>query len=187
MMFKHVYTIQPDLVVALQGIAATLPWDWLKLRTSMENSAHHAVNDCILRFHPVDKPLSFQTVMDSLECVDYFPMHNMPSFKELLSEFAKVVGENPDKLGRVIFTALVPGGSIDEHADEGGYAEATTRYHVVVLGEAGSTFTCGDEQVEMRTGEVWWFNHREPHAVFNNSTSPRIHLIIDFFRDEDHV
>jgi hypothetical protein len=68
------------------------------------------------------------------------------------------------------------------HADtEGTYVQegSIMRYHVVVRGEPGSLFRCGDETVNMRTGEVWAFNALLEHEVMNNSADDRIHLLVD--------
>ena len=56
------------------------------------------------------------------------------------------------------------------------------RFHVVLHGLPGSLYKCGDEVVCMRTGEVWWFQHREVHSVENNSSDTRIHLLVDLRR-----
>jgi hypothetical protein len=56
------------------------------------------------------------------------------------------------------------------------------RFHVVLQGLPGSLYHCGDEVVQMRTGTVWWFQHREVHSVENNSADDRIHLLVDFRR-----
>lgn len=74
---------------------------------------------------------------------------------------------------------LAPGGAIDPHWDAGGYAAAFSRFHLVMDSEDGNTFHCGTESVHMRPGELWWFNHREQHQVFNHSGAWRTHLIID--------
>jgi hypothetical protein len=31
----------------------------------------------------------------------------------------------------------------------------------------------------MLTGTAWWFQHREVHAVENNSADDRVHLLVD--------
>ena len=39
--------------------------------------------------------------------------------------------------------------------------------------------TCGEEEVGMRQGELWWFDNKKPHESFNRSDEERIHLIFD--------
>ena len=38
---------------------------------------------------------------------------------------------------------------------------------------------CGDEEVTMREGELWWFDNKEEHEARNESDHDRIHLIFD--------
>ena len=53
------------------------------------------------------------------------------------------------------------------------------RFHVVLQGLPGSLYRCGDEEVQMLSGQVWWFQHREIHEVLNNSADARLHLLVD--------
>jgi hypothetical protein len=79
-----------------------------------------------------------------------------------------------------MITKVAPGKGIRAHKDVlGAYAHYYTRYHVVLQGFEGSIFACGDEQVCMRTGEVWWFNANEMHEIKNASGEDRVHLLID--------
>jgi uncharacterized cupin superfamily protein len=43
----------------------------------------------------------------------------------------------------------------------------------------GCNFRCGDEEVFMRPGDVWWFQNAIEHEVTNNSGDDRLHLIVD--------
>lgn len=93
------------------------------------------------------------------------------------SLMALVKGE---RLGRVIINRIKPGGRTYVHADEPVHSSYYDRYHVVLQASAtGNVFTCGDEQVAMQRGEVWWFNNKLLHEVVNNSDDDRLHLIID--------
>lgn len=83
-------------------------------------------------------------------------------------------------LGRAMITRLAPGKQIYAHADVlGRYANTYKRFHVPLQSSPGCIFCAGDEQVQMRPGEVWDFNAHAVHQVVNNSDSDRIHLIID--------
>lgn len=90
-------------------------------------------------------------------------------------------GEKPE-VGRVILVKLAPHGHISEHVDEGPYADRYDRFHLCLSGT--SSFYVEGEQQEMRSGELWWFNHKKAHKVHNFSHQPRIHLIIDLVAPE---
>lgn len=53
------------------------------------------------------------------------------------------------------------------------------RFHICLQSEPGTIFRCGDEQVYMAPGEVWWFQNLETHSVENHSGAERIHLVAD--------
>lgn len=53
------------------------------------------------------------------------------------------------------------------------------RYHVVIQGLPGSLFHCGDETVQMLSGEAWWIDAQQQRGAENNSAEDRIHLVID--------
>lgn len=100
----------------------------------------------------------------------------------LVGELMAEVGSN--ELGRVLLVNLKPGGVITRHADEGAYADYYERFHVCLTSDEGNIFMseteaeCG-EFVHMKSGELWWFNHKQPHWAMNHSKSPRLHLIVD--------
>ena len=102
----------------------------------------------------------------------------IPLAKEVaLNVMAHVRGE---QLGRVVLTRLPPGKVIYPHADTlGSYNKFYTRFHVPLQSDEFVVFTCGEEHVAMRTGELWWFDYSVPHSVENRGSDDRINLIID--------
>lgn len=84
-------------------------------------------------------------------------------------------------LGRVILTRMKPGGEIARHTDEGPYADKYDRFHVCLQGDSG--FMCGGYIRQMKPGQLWWFNHKLEHEVWNGPAE-RIHLIIDLVAPE---
>ena len=53
------------------------------------------------------------------------------------------------------------------------------RYQVALQSLPGVVFRAGDEQVQFRTGDVWWFDNGKEHEVFNGSADDRLALIVD--------
>lgn len=160
------------VVLPLMNDVARQPalWNANKLRTTFEGTPHAQVDDILLRFGKPDG--------DDLEAADLPAMAALPKAKGLALSVMQVVGGS--RLGRVVITKTEPGKKILPHADvKGLYSKYYTRYHVVLLGLPGSLFTCGDETVNMRTGEVWWADISNCHSVSNNSADDRVHLIVD--------
>lgn len=145
-------------------------WDRDNCRKEFEQSPHALVSDILLRFGGKDG--------DDLEAVDLPLMQKLPKAKDALLNIMRLV--NGSRLGRVVMTRLEPGKKIAPHADtRGAYAVYYTRYHLVLQGLSGSLFNCGNETVNMRTGELWWFDAAAEHSVINNSQDDRIHMLID--------
>lgn len=147
-------------------------WNDNPLRQTFDKSPHTQVDDILLRFGEGESNIG-----DNLEAVDLPAIRKIPCKDEILNIMRLVGGS---RLGRVIITRLEPGKKILPHADtQGEYAKYYTRYHLVLQGMPGSLFTCGDETVSMRTGELWWFDASSEHSVMNNSKDDRVHMLID--------
>lgn len=159
---------------------ATL-WNVDKTRTSFEGSPHKQASDILLRCCKTDSKTLSEAYVD-LEAFDRPAFALIGPAREMALDVMKIVGGT--RLGRVVLTKLPPGGKIEPHADEGAYADYYTRYHVVLHGLPGSMFMCGDESTQMKTGELWWFDHAAQHSVKNNSVDDRIHLIVDIRIDK---
>jgi len=150
-------------------------WDAIPDRQRSLGSAHHDTKTIFLRWCVGrDRHSAFH----DLTAVPYASGASVWPVAEPLVETTKSLG-NGVELGRVILTMLRPMGVIDLHADEGAYADYYERFHVVIQSDEGNVFVAGRESVWMHPGEVWWFNHKEPHYVVNGSDRERIHLIID--------
>lgn len=149
-------------------------WNADKARTTFEGTPHGAVDDILLRFGTVD----VEVAGDDLEAMDTLAMAELRGAKDLARTVMNLV--EGTRLGRVVITRLEPGKKILPHADvKGAYTNYYTRYHVVLQGLSGSTFTCGDEAVQMKTGDIWWFDAKAEHSVINNSADDRVHMLVD--------
>ena len=95
-------------------------------------------------------------------------------------------GLKAEQIGRVLVTELASGGHIKQHRDFGPYHDFYDRFHLV-LGGKGCHFRCGREIVKMLPGEVWTFNNRDVHEVWNDSDTPRYHIVVDFKLRDNRV
>lgn len=153
-------------------------------RTTYTGTPHGDVDDILLRFSSPEKttdPDHLISVLEDTEPVFYPAWHALPQVRPIVFDLMRRV--EAVSLGRVIITRLRPGGRIAPHADtDGAYVarDDGLRFHVVLQGLPGSLYHCGGETVTMLGGSVWWFQHREVHAVENNAADDRIHLLVDF-------
>lgn len=153
-------------------------WNQHKLRTTHENTPHSAVSDIWLRFNDLSLYENQEAkVLDEHESINYPAFAVLPQARPLI--FGLMNAVQGERLGRCLITRLAPGDRITKHADSGSHAAYFDRYHVVLQGHPGCVFNCGNETVQMRTGEVWWFQNQIEHEVINDSAADRIHLIVD--------
>lgn len=135
------------------------------------------VDTIFLRFPPASVTELERSNKDPHECVWMDGAIHLPAARRMIfSLMASVEGE---RLGRVMINRIRPGGRIYPHADTPEHANYWDRTHFVLQGLPGSAFRCGDEQVQMATGEVWFFRNELEHEVQNASAADRIHMICD--------
>jgi len=171
---------------------------WLEETTRQEypGSAHRDTRCIFLRWA---RSRTVEAGFTEIPAVNYPAMNKFPEVSPILVEASIFLDFHfeASKVGRIIITELKPGGFIDPHVDEGAYADHYERFHIVVKSKEGNRFFVEDkpevgEFAHMREGELWWFNHKKRHYVFNGSNEPRIHLIVDavvpaFRRERDNV
>lgn len=158
-------------------------WNADPIRTTFPGSPHAEADDVLLRFEEIGAAPDDPDLDAKSEAAPrtFRPAWNaLPQVRNLLGPLMMRVGAY--ELTRVLITRLKPGGRIGAHADvRGTYANLPdiARYHLVLQGLPGSLFHCGEETVQMLTGEVWSFDARSVHMVENNSADDRIHLLAD--------
>ena len=152
-------------------------WNANDLRSKFPGSPHKKVDDIWLRFNRIQGVSSVEAVANDHESVNYPAFFELSEARVLIFDLARLV--NAERIGRVMVTRLAPGQCIDLHVDGGAHASYYERYHVVLQGLPGSMFHCGGETVQMRTGEVWWFQNQLEHSVVNNSADDRVHMVVD--------
>jgi mannose-6-phosphate isomerase-like protein (cupin superfamily) len=114
---------------------------------------------------------------DQHESVDY------PAYAVLTEARPIVMGlmalVQGERLGRVMINKIKSGGRIYPHADTPEHTNYYSRFHVILQSGKGCYITSGDEQLEMKTGDVFWFDNKQVHEVVNNSSDDRISMVID--------
>lgn len=123
-----------------------------------------------------------ESVFTDIAAIDYPAKERLPEVSPMIDFIADKVGAK--EIGRAMITMLKPEGFISKHVDEGAYADYYERFHLVLSAEPLNKFYVESgrgqgEYAEMKTGELWWFNHKQPHWVYNGSRDARLHLIVD--------
>lgn len=81
---------------------------------------------------------------------------------------------------RTIIARLQPGGEIAAHMDRNHLLSHCHRIHIPIATEENINFGVGDEDMNLKEGEVWEINNRKEHHVENKSDIYRIHMIVDW-------
>ncbi len=162
-------------------------WNQFDIRTRLWNdydpedlkvaprSPHSSASDILVRFNDINQDLT--AIANDKECINFPAFYRLPQLRSLVFDLMRIV--EGEQLGRILITKLRPGAVIAPHTDMGAPADFYQRYHIVLSSSAGCLFRAMDETVQMKTGELWWFDNTVEHEVINNSAEDRIHLIID--------
>jgi Aspartyl/Asparaginyl beta-hydroxylase len=164
-------------VVPLQIALKARPdlWNQNTLRTAHAGTAHAQADDIWLRFNRLEE--DGLSVVNDIICFNYPALLDLPQARALIYQLmARVEGE---QLGRCVITRLKPGARILPHEDQGAPATWYERFHILIHSLPGAVFRAGQETVQMKTGEVWWFDNTAEHEVVNNSADDRLTMIVD--------
>lgn len=155
-------------------------WNADTFRTTYPGTPHSDADDILLRYTGPGAARSVDTVIEDERPV-WLPAASKLPWRPIVLDLMRRV--EAYQLDRLLITRLRPGARIQAHADNvGAYAaqnDERTRFHIVLQGLPGSLYHNGDETVAMLTGSVWTFTPRQVHAVENNSTDDRVHMIAD--------
>lgn len=149
-------------------------WNAHNLRTTYPDTPHREVDDILVFFNDLENP---EAVINDREVKPFPAWSLLPQLRPMLFNLMRAV--EGVQLGRVIISRMAPGRQIYPHADGGAPATWYERYQVALQSLPGVLFRAGDETVQMRTGELWWFDNTQEHQVVNNSADDRLALIVD--------
>lgn len=150
-------------------------WEQIIIRQNFYESPHKNTETIFVR-----GPLRFtpEKYLMDIGSYDYAPMEALsdvliPIMQPVLQKL-KV-----SQLGRVLIVKLHPEGHIDEHVDEGKYADYFSRFHIAVKTNPDATLTVGGDTMHFEQGSAYWFNHKLAHSGDNKGNEDRIHIIFD--------
>lgn len=113
------------------------------------------------------------------------PFRNFDAFS-ILSASHKIVFDvmraiPGEILAQVVISRMAPGEVIEPHIDRlpAGFPLSYHRYQIPLSVKPGVSFVCGDEDLYMEPGNVYWFDNQVMHSVHNNSDEDRLSMRID--------
>ena len=105
-------------------------------------------------------------------------LESCPYFKKVIASF-----ECPLISARLL--RLNAGARIKPHRDfKLGYENNNFRIHIPIITNELIDFILNGQRLEMKVGECWYTNVNFIHSVENRSSEDRIHLVLDFERNE---
>lgn len=148
----------------------------ITIRQHYPGTAHADTETIFLR---MPEKLDAPTMLGCLHEVPYLAWGIAP-LRHAAQSIASFAG---GRLGRVMVIRCRPGGKILPHIDQGDYAEMTERYHLAIATNAQAWLESGGERRHIPLGEVWWFDKRAMHSGANDGATPRIHMVVDVYRE----
>jgi len=143
-----------------------------------------------------DKPNKFEALDKTRHIVfrfvdstrDWRGSHDRPQWaqwRELLepvmAQAVRDYGYARGMFPRVMLARMAPGGVIQPHIDANPAAKWPHKIHVPLQTNDGVGFQIGDTVHNFRIGQAVEVNNLGPHAVRNNGTTDRIHLIFEYY------
>jgi len=162
-------------VVSIVNVLHTRPELWNRNALRRNTAELSECDDIWLRF-PTEEDC-VRKGLGEFENVNYPAFAELPQARSIIFGLMRQV--EGERLGPVMITRLAPGKRIHPHDDGEVHTSYYKRYHIALQSLPGVLFRAGDEHVNMRTGEIWWFDNAKNHEVANNSADDRLTLIVD--------
>lgn len=124
---------------------------------------------------------SISGAYDDLRCADRGTMKKTPAGERCPYICDEVLPQFNAPLLRVALYRLTAGTKVGAHRDYGGSRlMGMVRIHMPVITNDGVIMYLDGQKYFFAVGEAWYFDATCVHAVENNGTEDRIHLIADF-------
>jgi len=85
---------------------------------------------------------------------------------------------------RVMLARMAPGGVIHPHVDGARAASWPHKIHVPLMTNPGVRFFVDPRYYHLEADQAYEVNNLVPHAVVNEGSTPRIHLIFEYYDAE---
>lgn len=119
---------------------------------------------------------------------DHKQSYDLPLWKQWAHEIVPVMEQVTRSYGyknaiypRVMLAKMHPGGVIHPHVDAGPAAGFPHKIHVPLLTNPQVQFYVEPDYYHLEVGKAYEVNNRVTHAVKNEGSTPRIHLIFEYY------
>lgn len=116
------------------------------------------------------------------------PWSQDETWKQLLDPIYEAIGVDKNKIVRSLLASMPPGVVIPVHHDTGHWVKYTHRVHVPIITGPELEFLVGPNEQSLQSydlceGRIIELNNQAKHAVTNNLSYHRVHLIFDYVED----
>ena len=131
------------------------------------------------------KKIVFTFCDDYLQKVLDLPFSQSEEWREHLLPIYNAIGVSEKRIVRSLLALMPPGVKIPVHHDTGHWVKHTHRVHVAIITDPSVDFFVGPNDAGMKKydfgeGRVVELNNQAKHAVTNNWSQGRVHLIFDY-------
>jgi hypothetical protein len=102
-----------------------------------------------------------------------------PLLEPILRQVAAEYGFTNPEFPKVMFARLEAGGVVDRHVDGAGSNLVTHKIHVPIVTHDRVWFEVDGKTFRLEEGQAYELNNLKPHAVRNEGSTDRIHLIFE--------
>lgn len=143
---------------------------WYENRFRQHNfKVHHQTNTLFLIW---SRPGTIQNPLYS---------HFENVLKPIMDFIKKFYGYSTHVWTNIIFAKLGPGDEVFSHIDVSKQLRNGHRIHLPIETNDDVHFMIDGKLIHFREGQLFEFDNTRMHSVKNNGSTPRIHLIIDYF------
>lgn len=103
----------------------------------------------------------------------------------VMEQAAARLGYRDYRFPRVMLARVAAGGDISGHYD-GEASHYIHKIHVPLITNEKALFRVGRKEIHLPVGEIFEVNNKRNHAVRNNGTTDRIHLIFECYNMDDY-
>lgn len=103
-------------------------------------------------------------------------------FEKLINKIHPIYEKNYGNgyFQRILIVKLPKYKSIKMHTDDSYGLVICKRTHIPILTHKNTLFIVENETKNLAEGEIWEIDNTKPHAVYNQTETDRIHLILDY-------
>lgn len=174
---KKMQTLDKEELQKLQQEITSLQPYWWQTETKRQQriSHHQHTHSFVVRRVP-NQDISYVALEGVHESI---PSEYAERFPGIHATVLRLADELGVALGRVAVVSMKPFAQAYRHTDNEPFLKDRTRYHIPLFCGENNILESGNQKVNVRPGEVWFFDNNVMHRAHNFSPVPRIHIIFD--------